>query len=100
MPSQAEKPSFTQAEGTRSSGDSEMSLTKSQRFFVAVRFGAVNDRKADHRQLVKDSFADSRWRIVTLRNAGSASTGKRQADQFVSSDDAIEEYDVWATLAV
>jgi hypothetical protein len=67
---------------------------------MIVRFGAINDRRVDHLQLVKDSFSDSGWRIETLRKAGSASVGKRQADQFVSSKDAIEEYDIWASLAV
>ncbi len=66
---------------------------------LIVRFGAINDRKIDPCQLIKESFEDSPWRMLTLRNAGSASAGKRQADIFVSSTDAIEEYDVWAVLA-
>jgi hypothetical protein len=65
---------------------------------MVVRFGAINDRKVDPRELIRDSFDNSPWRMVTLRSAGSASIGKRQADQFASST-AIEEYDVWATLA-
>ncbi|MBL0869723.1 MAG: DNA modification methylase [Phycisphaerales bacterium] len=67
---------------------------------LVVRFGAINDRKVDPAQLIKESLQDSAWRLLTLRNAGSASAGKRQADTFVSSSDPIEEYDVWATLAV
>jgi hypothetical protein len=66
---------------------------------MVVRFGAINDRQVDHRQLVKDSFKGSPWKIITLRKAGTASHGKRQADQFVSSVGAIEEYDIWANLA-
>ncbi len=65
---------------------------------MVVRFGAINDRKVDPRELIRDSFDDTPWTMVTLRSAGSASIGKRQADQFASST-AIEEYDVWATLA-
>lgn len=65
---------------------------------LIVRFGAINDRRVDHLQLVKDSLQASPWRIATLRNAGTAAYGKRQADQFVSSDSAIEEFDIWARL--
>lgn len=66
---------------------------------LVVRFGAINDRKIDPAQLIKGSFEGSPWRLLTLRTAGSASAGKRQADTFVASTDPIEEYDVWATLA-
>lgn len=66
---------------------------------LVVRFGAINDRKADPSRLIKQSLENTPWRLLTLRSAGSASAGKRQADTFVSSTDAIEEYDVWATLA-
>src|SRR5262249_28420949 len=66
---------------------------------LVVRFGAINDRKIDPAHLIKESFGDSPWRLLTLRNVGSASAGKRQADTFVSATDPIEEFDVWATLA-
>lgn len=65
---------------------------------LVVRFGAINDRKIDPARLIKQSFDESPWQLLTLRNAGSASSGKRQADQFVKSSNAIEEYDVWARL--
>lgn len=66
---------------------------------LIVRFGAINDRKIDPARLIKESLDDSPWRLLTLRNAGSASAGKRQADTFVSATDPIDEYDVWATLS-
>lgn len=66
---------------------------------LVIRFGAINDRKIDPAELIKESLGDSPWRIRTIRNAGSASTGKRQADTFVSSTEPIQEYDVWAVLA-
>jgi hypothetical protein len=66
---------------------------------LVVRFGAINDRKIDPTRLIKESFAGTPWRLLTLRNAGSASAGKRQADTFVSATEPIEEYDVWAMLA-
>jgi hypothetical protein len=66
---------------------------------LVVRFGAINDRKIDAARLIKQSFDRSPWQLLTLRNAGSASAGKRQADTFVAASDPIEEYDVWATLS-
>lgn len=65
---------------------------------LVVRFGAINDRQVNPKEIIGESFAGSRWRITTLRKAGTASEGKRQADHFVLSRRAIEEYDVWATL--
>jgi hypothetical protein len=65
---------------------------------LVLRFGAINDRKVDALALVKESFRDSSWKILTLRTAGSASTGKRQADHFVPASAAIQEYDIWSIL--
>lgn len=66
---------------------------------LVIRFGAINDRKVDALELAKISLKGSPWRLVTAHQAGSASEGKRQADHFVSSTSAIEEYDIWAVLA-
>jgi hypothetical protein len=68
---------------------------------MIIRFGAINDRKLDPREFVKDSLANTDWRILTGRTAGSASGGRRQANQFGSEDSTppIAEYDVWAVRA-
>jgi hypothetical protein len=68
---------------------------------LVIRFGAINDRKLDPRELVRDSLANTGWRILTGRNAGSASGGRRQADQFSPGDStpALAEYDLWAEKA-
>ena len=65
---------------------------------LIIRFGAINDRKLDPRELVKDSLANTDWRILTGRDAGSASGGRRQANQFGPEDStpALAEYDLWA----
>jgi hypothetical protein len=64
---------------------------------LVVRFGGITDRSADPRELVKESFVGSGWRIQTIKNAGSASEGRRQADAFLRSRSSpLEEYDVWA----
>jgi hypothetical protein len=65
---------------------------------LVIRFGAINNRKIDALELAKESIKGSHWRILTLRKAGTASVGKRQAEHFVSTGAAIEEYDIWATI--
>ena len=44
---------------------------------MVIRVGAINDRKLDPRKFVKDSLAETNWRILTGRDAGSASGGRR-----------------------
>ena len=62
---------------------------------MIIRFGAINDREIDALALLKQSLSKTGWRITNCRKAGSASHGRRQADHFVSAEDAIAEYDVW-----
>ncbi len=66
---------------------------------LVVRFGAINDRNVDARQMIVDSLSGTGWRYQTCRRAGSASAGRRQADSFVTARGALEEYDFWAVLA-
>lgn len=64
---------------------------------MVIRFGGISDRSADPRTLIRDSLAESGWRIQTLRQAGSALSGKRQADSFLRErTQPLIEYDVWA----
>lgn len=64
---------------------------------LIVRFGAINSRKTDSLKLIKQSFIETGWRIQTLRSAGSASKGRRQAYHFSDRNkEPLEEYDVWA----
>lgn len=65
---------------------------------LVIRFGAIHDRKIAPVKLLKASLEGTPWRAITLRRAGSASTGKRQSEHFVVSGSAIEEFDVWARL--
>ena len=64
---------------------------------LIIRFGAINNRNLDPRELLKKSLAETPWKILTCHNAGTASHGKRQADAFVPTAEAIQEYDLWAT---
>ncbi|MCB1799336.1 MAG: DNA modification methylase [Gammaproteobacteria bacterium] len=67
---------------------------------MVVRFGGISDRRADPLELAKASFRDSPWRLSTIRSAGSALEGKRQADAFLRSrSKPVVEYDLWARLS-
>jgi hypothetical protein len=64
---------------------------------LVVRFGGINDRKADPLHILKLSLRDTGWRLSTVRDAGSASMGRRQASSFGHiKKTAIDEHDVWA----
>lgn len=66
---------------------------------MVVRFGGISDRRVNPQELAKTSFRDSPWRLLTIRNAGSAREGKRQADTFLRSrSKPVVEYDLWARL--
>lgn len=65
---------------------------------LVIRFGGITDRNAIPLDLIKASLKDSGWTLRTIREAGSATEGKRQADAFLRSRSLpMREYDVWAT---
>ena len=68
---------------------------------LVCRFGSISDRKVDPREVAKRSFADSGWRVTTIRDAGSAHDGRRQAFQFgkKTKADSKPEFDIYATLS-
>lgn len=64
---------------------------------LVVRFGGIADRHANPLDLIKSSLSNSGWRITTIKEAGPATAGKRQADTFLRTKTApLAEYDVWA----
>ena len=67
---------------------------------LVCRFGSINDRKADPIDIIKLSFRDTAWQVTTIRNAGSAVSGKRQALQFGDrpSKKPKPEFDIYAVL--
>lgn len=65
---------------------------------LVVRFGGISDRKADPLAIIKMSFHESPWRVVTARAAGTANEGRRQAVHFQIKTNPRAEYDVWAQL--
>lgn len=63
---------------------------------MVIRFGGIPDRKANPLTLIKDSLSDSNWSIQTVRQAGLASHGRRQADGFLRiKSKPMLEYDIW-----
>jgi hypothetical protein len=65
---------------------------------LVCRFGGIHDRSADPLDIIKDSLRESGWRLTTIRQAGDANTGRRQAGQFGVgiSLTPCPEYDVYA----
>ena len=65
---------------------------------LVVRFGGINDRKADPLTLISESLASSGWHIDAIRPAGAATAGRRQAVHFGrAAPIPLAEHDVWAT---
>jgi hypothetical protein len=66
---------------------------------LVVRFGGIRDRKADPLELIRESLRQSAWHLQHVHHAGSASSGKRQADAFLKTKrQPLAEYDCWARL--
>ena len=63
---------------------------------LVVRFGQIADRPVDAVALLKESLDNTGWRIQTLKSAGSAAAGKRQAQHFGVTSTAQQEVDLWA----
>jgi hypothetical protein len=64
---------------------------------LIFRFGAINDRMLEPREIIKSSLQDTPWRLSTIVNAGTARHGKRQADNFVPQPKKpLVEFDAWA----
>lgn len=65
---------------------------------LVVRFGDINDRKANPLSIIEMSLKGSGFEIQAVKPAGSASSGKRQALHFSNlRAEAREEHDIWAT---
>lgn len=69
---------------------------------LIIRFGALPSYSSEPSALIKRTLAlaDCGWKIRTIKRAGAASQGRRQADQFQAKQSAaIEEMDVYCQLA-
>lgn len=69
----------------------------SPRARLVIRFGGINDRRADSLEILRNSLRHSGWRIQTRSAAGTARNGRRQADSFSrSTTKPRDEFDLWA----
>jgi hypothetical protein len=67
---------------------------------LVVRFGGISDRKADPNDLIRQSLRGAGWRLISVRDAGTASNGKRQAEQFQRPGRGpVTEFDYYAHAA-
>jgi hypothetical protein len=66
-----------------------------------IRFGAIPSKKVDAREVLQHSLSLSRypWRIVEMKSAKSAVSGKRQAAHMNVDSRSVREYDIHAALA-
>ncbi len=67
---------------------------------LVIRFGGIHDREVAPRELLRESLRDSGWRVSTIRDAGNALGGRRQAEQFGRVKKAPRrEIDLYARLS-
>jgi|YNPBryunderm2012_1023409.scaffolds.fasta_scaffold02701_2 DNA modification methylase len=65
---------------------------------MVIRFGGIADRRVNPLDVIKYSLRDSGWHITTIKEAGSALRGKRQAKTFLRIEtEPLQEFDVWAS---
>lgn len=67
---------------------------------LIIRFGALPSEAISPKSLLQASVSMSQcgWRTRSVKSAGHAGLGRRQADQFVSTGNAIDEIDLHAVL--
>lgn len=72
-----------------------MARSTADSLHMYVRFGIIPSAKTDARELMLNSLESSaaQWRVVSVRNAQTAHSGKRQAAQMATASTAAIEYD-------
>ncbi|MFN3919547.1 MAG: hypothetical protein ACK4JF_04580 [Methylohalobius sp.] len=64
---------------------------------MIIRFGGIPSKRIEPLDIIKSSLNDSGWRITAVREAGSATEGKRQAETFLRIKSKPKtEFDIWA----
>jgi len=64
-----------------------------------VRFGSIPSAKSDARKILKDSLEEAgSWKLISVRNAQTSDSGKRQADYMGGESDPATEFDFHAQL--
>lgn len=72
-----------------------MADTEAESLHMYIRFGVIPSAKVDAKALLYGSLEASgaSFKVVSARNASSAHSGKRQADQMRADSGACDEYD-------
>jgi hypothetical protein len=72
-----------------------MARSTTDSLHMYVRFGIIPSAKTNARELMLNSLESSgaQWRVVSVRNAQTAHSGKRQAAQMATASTAAIEYD-------
>lgn len=67
---------------------------------LAIRFGALPSARTKPAQMILNSLtaANAGWRVLEVRDVGTPSSQRRQAEQFVTAGNAVPEYDIIAQL--
>jgi hypothetical protein len=70
---------------------------------LIIRFGGLESRKSDPLGIIKQSIraSDCGWKITTIRDAGDAHRGRRQASQMgtrSASSPTVAEFDIFCKL--
>jgi hypothetical protein len=64
-----------------------------------IRFGSIPSAKSDPRKILKASLEEAGyWKLVSVRNAKTSHSGKRQADYMGGDSEPTSEYDFHAIL--
>lgn len=67
---------------------------------LIIRYGGIHDRDAEPMDVLKQSMADSGWKMKTAKAVPDSDTGRRQVRQFQAEPKkAITEYDVYCHRA-
>jgi hypothetical protein len=72
-----------------------MAATNADSLDMYIRFGVIPSTRVDARALIQKSLeaSASKFHVVSWRNASSAHSGKRQAQQMRADSGACDEYD-------
>lgn len=66
---------------------------------MIIRFGGIHDRKVEPLELLNKSLNQTRWKVHSVHEAGSAEAGRRQALHFsIPNKGTLAEHDVCASL--
>ncbi|XKI48426.1 hypothetical protein R6H26_22900 [Altericista sp. CCNU0014] len=72
-----------------------MARTRAGDLQMYIRFGIIPSSKIDPKELILNSLESSgvEWRVISIRDAATAASGKRQANHMLAASIAATEYD-------